>query len=356
MDRMWRSMAFGARARGVYTSIVMAPRRFPILFIASSRIGDAVLSSGLIKSLVGEVEGARFTIVASSLTAPLFQHVPGLDRVIVLEKRAFAAHWYVLWRQVRDRHWGLIVDTRGSPVSGFLRRSRRAVHTPDKTIAHKVIEAARLLQQEQTPPAPHIYVGDAERSRAERLTAGEGPILAMAPAANWVGKMWPAEHFAQVARTLLGAGGEMAGGRLMVLGGPGDRAVAAPLLTAVPKDRRIDLIDREPLLVAIAALARSRLFIGNDSGLMHLAAAAGTPTIGLFGPSDERLYAPWGEHVRAVRGSNTFADIKARDTRLNHPVCHMTDLRASAVIAAARRLLAKSAGAAAFTTAGEVHA
>lgn len=332
----------------------MAPRRFSILFIASSRLGDAVLSSGLITSLVAEVEGARFTVVASKLTAPLFEHVPGLDRVIVMEKRPLAAHWLGLWREVRGSHWGLIVDTRGSALSGFLRRSRRAVHKPGGAPAHKVIEAARLLKLEASPPAPHLYVTATEHARAERLTAGLGPILAMAPAANWAGKMWPAEHYAQVARTLLGPGGELAGGRLMVLGGPGDRGAAAPLLTAVSKERRIDMVDREPLLVIHAALARARLFIGGDSGLMHLSAAAGAPTLGLFGPSDERLYAPWGEHVQVVRGPRTFEEIKARDPRLHNPVCHMTDLRASAVLAAARKLIAESAAAA--IPAGEVHA
>ncbi len=316
-----------------------------------------MLSSGLIKALVEEVEGARFTIVASPLTAPLFDHVPGLDKVIVMEKRPLSSHWYGLWREVRDRHWGLIVDTRGSPISGFLRRSRRAVHKAGGEPVHKVIEAARLLHLEGAPPAPHLYLSDAERARAERLTAGDGPILAMAPAANWVGKMWPAEHFAQVARTLLGTGGELAGGRLMVLGGPGNRVVASPLLTSVPKDRRIDLVDCEPLLVTFAALAKARLFIGNDSGLMHLSAAAGAPTIGLFGPSDERLYAPWGAHARAVRGGTTFAEIKARDTRLNHLVCHMTDLRPSAVIAAARKLVAETADVAApERVTGDAHA
>ena len=89
---------------------------------------------------------------------------------------------------------------------------------------------------------------------------------------------------------------------------------------------------------------------------MHLSAAAGAPTIGLFGPSDERLYAPWGEHVRSVRGPTTFAEIKARDTRLNHAVCHMTDLRTSSVLAAARSLLAETESAAVTIPAGEVDA
>ena len=60
----------------------MATPRFPILFITASRVGDAVLSSGLIGRLVQEMPHARFTIVASPLTAPLFRDTPGLDRVI----------------------------------------------------------------------------------------------------------------------------------------------------------------------------------------------------------------------------------------------------------------------------------
>ncbi len=321
----------------------MAGRRFPILFITSSRIGDAVLSSGLIASLAEQVEGARFTIVASALTAPLFAEVPELERVIVMEKRPLALHWYGLWREVRERKWGLIVDLRGSRISAFLNRSRRAVHKPSAAPIHKVVEAARLLRLEHEPPSPRLWTSPAQRARAEAITAGEGPILALAPAANWIGKIWPTERFAQVARTLLGPGGELAGGRLMVLGGPGDRAVAAALLNVVTKDRRIDLIDREPLLVRFAALAKARLFIGNDSGLMHMAAAAGAPTLGLFGPSDEQRYAPWGADARTVRGTRSFAQIKAGDTRLDHPVCHMMNLRVSAALTAARKLLAETA-------------
>jgi ADP-heptose:LPS heptosyltransferase len=72
---------------------------------------------------------------------------------------------------------------------------------------------------------------------------------------------------------------------------------------------------------------------------MHLAAAAGAPTLGLFGPSDERLYGPWGEKARAVRGARSFADFKRIDPELNQAVCHMVDLSIGKVSAAARQLL-----------------
>ncbi len=320
----------------------MSPKPFSILFITASRIGDAVLSSGLIRTLADEIPGARFTIVGSALTAPLFADVPGLDALIVMEKKPAGRHWLSLWRKVRGQRWGLVVDLRGSAIAGALRPRRRAVHVGQADPAHKVIEAARLLKLEATPPAPFIYVSDETAARAAALTAGDGPILAIAPAANWVGKAWPAERFALVARRLLGTDGSLRGGRLMVLGGPDDQAVAEPVRSAVPRSRCIDLVGCESLLVAFAALKHARLFIGNDSGLMHLAAAAGTPTLGLFGPSDEHLYAPWGPLARTVRGPRAYQRFLEADPGLNQQIGHMLDLPAETVIDAAGRLLAET--------------
>ncbi|MBS0410395.1 MAG: glycosyltransferase family 9 protein [Proteobacteria bacterium] len=317
----------------------MAPKPFSILFITSSRIGDAVLSSGLVKTLVDEIPDARFTIVGSALTTPLFADTPGLERLVVMDKQKRAGHWFGLWRQVRGRRWGLVVDLRGSAIAGALRPKRRAVHRKGATSAHKVIEAARLLKLETQPPSPFLFTSPETEARAAQITAGEGPILAMAPAANWVGKTWPVERFAQVARRLLAPSGPLAGGRLMVVGGPDDAAGCDPLRASVGKDRCIDLVGREPLTVVYAALKRARLFIGNDSGLMHMAAAAGAPTLGLFGPSDEELYAPWGPKARALRGTRTFEEIQALDPTLSQAITHMMDLSADSVYGAAVALL-----------------
>lgn len=317
----------------------MAPQRFPILFITASRVGDAVLASGLIRALTDEIEGARFTMVASALTAPLFTELPALARTIVIEKRSLGGHWFDLWNDVRHQRWGLVVDLRGSGITRFLRTRRRAVHKAGGPMAHKVIEAARLLKLEDDPPAPFLFTSAETEARAAGLTAGEGPILAIAPAAHWVGKTWPAERFGLVARELLGPKGPLANGRLMLLGGPDDRKIALTLRSALPKDRLIDLVGTESLLVGYAALKRARLFIGGDSGLMHMAAAAGAPTLGLFGPSDERLYAPWGPKGRTVRGARSFEEIRALDPHLNQQICHMMELRVDAVTAAARRLI-----------------
>jgi len=320
----------------------MVTRSFPILFITSTRIGDAVLSSGLIRRLADELPDARFTIVAGPMAAPLFENTPNLDALIVTEKRPLGMHWYRLWRQVRQTSWGLVVDLRGSIISNILRRKKRAVHRRNAHDVHKVLEAAHLLGLDDNPPAPFLYVDDARRRRAQDITAGDGPILALGPASNWVGKVWPIERFAQTAIRLLGEDGPLAGGRLMILGGPDDVRTVEELKRSLTKGRVIDLTGQVDLLTAYACLSHARLYIGNDSGLMHLAAAAGTPTLALFGPSDERLYGPWGAHVRALRGPRSFEQFKQIDPELSQSIRHMSDLPVDSVVEAARVLLQES--------------
>ena len=311
---------------------------FPILFITATRIGDAVLSSGLIKRLHDEIPSARFTIVAGPDAAPLFANVPSLTRIIPFEKSRTGGHWFWLWRQVRRTRWGLVVDLRGSGLARFIRARRRAIHRKSPQPVHKVLEAARTLRIEDEPAPPHIFTSPEVEAYAEELTAGAGPILALAPAANWIGKTWPVERFSQVAMRLTRPDGALAGARLMVLGGPGDEPLARALRDVAPR-RFIDLAGKADVLTAFACLKRARLFIGNDSGAMHLAAAAGCPTLGLFGPSDERLYAPWGEHARIVRGPREYEQIRTVDPGFTQALCHMMDLSVDRVTAAASDLL-----------------
>jgi ADP-heptose:LPS heptosyltransferase len=323
----------------------MSRGAFPILFITSNRIGDAVLSSGLIKRLADEIPNARFTVVAGPVAAPLFEEVPTLDRIIILTKSKNRGHWFELWREVRNTRWGLVVDLRGSGLSRFISTRRRAIWKKAAgSPVHKVLEAARILKIEDEPAPPYIFTSPETEARAEELTAGFGPILALAPAANWLGKTWPLERFSRVAMRLLDPQGPMKGGRLMVVGGPEDGKLARELKDIVMRSQFINLTEDTDLLTAYACLKRARLFVGNDSGAMHLAAAAGVPTLGLFGPSDEQLYGPWGSDTRVARGPRSYEQIRAIDPGFGQALCHMMDLPVETVMGAAEELLAATGG------------
>lgn len=309
-----------------------------ILFITSNRLGDAVLSTGLLADLVERHEGARVTVACGPLPAPLFRAVPGLERLIPMAKRRYARHWVGLWAACVGTRWDLVVDLRNSAVSRLLWTRRLAVHSRPVPGLHKVEELARVLGL-TVPPAPRLWLDGAARAVAARLLpAPPEPLLAIGPTANWRGKEWPADRFAALAARLTGPGAPLAGARVAVLAAGAERDRAAPLLAALGP-RAIDLGGRTDPPEAAACLERAALFIGNDSGLMHMAAAAGTPTLGLFGPGYPETYGPWGPLARAVTGTVPRADLLARLKRDPKASDLMDGISVDRVEAAARELL-----------------
>ena len=263
-----------------------------ILFVTATRIGDAVLSTGLLSHLVARFSDARLTIAAGPAAAPLFAAVPALERLIVVHKRRWALHWPALYAQTAGRRWDIVVDLRGSALAWLLRARDRFVIGKGNPAEHCVRQLGRLMDLDP-PPNPVVWTAPAHERAAEALVPSGGPVLAIGPAANWRGKQWRAERFAELVQRLTAPDAPFAAARVAVLAAAHERPQAAALLTALPA-RTVDLVGRTDLLTAAAVLRRSALFIGNDTGLMHLAAAAGTPTLGLFGPSPVERYAPWG--------------------------------------------------------------
>jgi len=271
-----------------------------ILFVTATRIGDAVLSTGLLSHVVECFPGARLVIAAGPVAAPLFEAVPGLDEVLVLTKRRWGLHWLPLYARAAARRWDLVVDLRGSALAWMVRAGERRVMAKGDPREHRVRQLGRLFGLDP-PPSPRLWTAPRHEDAADRLLPPGPPVLAIGPAANWRGKQWRAECFADLAQRLTAAGGPLPGARIAVLAAAHEEAQAAPLLRATAPGGVVDLVGRTDLLTAAAVLRRASLFIGNDTGLMHIAAAVGTPTLGLFGPSPVEQYAPWGTSTAVVR-------------------------------------------------------
>jgi len=311
---------------GVQPAVFLLRGAVRILFITSTRIGDAVLSTGLLDHLLRAHPQARITIACGHVAEGIFTRMPGLERIIPLTKRRWSLHWLSLWWQVAFRHWDLVVDLRGSAIAWLLWTRKRAVMKGGRRTGHRLLHIAETLGIAPAP-RPVAWFSDGEARRAEALLPG-GPWLILGPTANWRVKMWPAERFIALAQKLTGPAGLLPGARLAVLGGPGDteREMAAPLLAALPD--AVDMVGQLTLPEAAAVLARGALFVGNDSGLMHLSAATGAPTLGLFGPTPASEYAPIGPRAQAVLAQGPAADTP------------MQQLSVNAVIEASERVLA----------------
>ena len=290
-----------------------------VLFVTSNRIGDCVISSGVIREIERQLPGAAITVACGRPPAPLFRSAPGVERVIILDKKKAAGHWLDLWKQVVGTRWDLVIDIRGSALGYLIPARRRVIYNRSwETGLPKVEMVSRLIG---APAAldPELFLDDQARREAAavidpKLAAGPGPgpIIALAPIAHQPGKSWPADRWGSLVEKLR-AEPRFDGWRFMLVGGPGDHAPAAPALKAAA-ERAIDCVGRGDILASAAAIDRATLFVGNDSGLMHVAAAARRPTLGLFGPTEWWLYGPWGATTRTVASNETrgaFAPIEA---------------------------------------------
>jgi heptosyltransferase III len=317
-----------------------------ILFVTATRIGDAVLSTGLLSYLIDRHPTARLTIAAGPVAAPLFEALPRLERLVVMEKLRWSTHWLPFYAAVATTRWDLVVDLRGSALAWLLRAGERRVMAKGDAREHRVRQLGRLFDLDP-PPAPRLWTAPQHEAAAAALIPPERPVLAIGPAANWRGKQWRAERFAELAEQLTAPGGLLPGARVAVLAARHERRQAEPLLAVIPLHRRIDLVGKVDLLTAAAVLRRCALFIGNDTGLMHMAAAAGTPTLGLFGPSPTQKYAPWGQHAAWVRSADPPESMfgPGFDHRTTDTL--MDGLSVDAAEAAARRLWRSVASAAA---------
>jgi len=315
-----------------------------ILFVSATRIGDAVLSTGLLSYLVERYPDARFTIGAGPVAAPLFEAVPRLERLIVIDKRRYGLHWLALYARVAGRRWDLVVDIRGSALAYLVLAGERRARGKGARDEPRVAQLGRLFGLDP-PPAPWLWTLPKHEEAAAALVPPGAPVLAIGPAANWRGKTWRAEHFAELARRLTSPVGVLPGARVAVLAAAHERAQAAPVLDAVVPERRIDLIGRTDLLTAAAALKRCALFVGNDTGLMHMAAAVGAPTVGLFGPSPATHYAPWGPRTAVAQTERPWVSLMSTpgfDYRTTDTL--MDGLSVDAAEAAVRGLWQRLAG------------
>jgi ADP-heptose:LPS heptosyltransferase len=195
-----------------------------------------------------------------------------------------------LTRELRARGAAMVVVATARPRPG------QTVH-----IARSLIESLRPLgvvaASHSEPPTIRVSTGGERQAREELSALGlEGrPFVAIHPGSGSAAKNWPAERFGALADVLRSRFGLPS----LILGGPADEE-ALTRLRAATSDPCPLLFDR-PLQVVAAVVRRARAFLGNDSGLSHLAGLLGVRTLALFGPTDPALWSPLGPCVRVLR-------------------------------------------------------
>jgi len=287
--------------------------RSPVLIVPYMWIGDFVRCHSVIKLLHARWPDRPVDMLATTLCAPLLDYMPGLRRGIVWNLprgRLPLGEYRALAERLRAEKYGtalVMLRTWKSALAPFLAGIPERVgfvgegrffllndlRWGERRLPRMIDRCAALALPKGAPlpsdwPLPELVVPPTEvaawRSRNGRA-ADSFPIVALAPGAVGPGKRWPTRHYAELARQLT-----QQGATIWILGGPQEKSLAAEIIRHAG-DRAHDLTGPD-LRNAILALKAADVAVSNDSGLMHTAAAVGTPTIGIFGPTDPRLWAP----------------------------------------------------------------
>jgi heptosyltransferase-2 len=331
----------------------------PILIIPYMWIGDFVRGHTVVRVLKERWPNRPVDLLVATLCAPLVDYMPGVRAGIVWDlprsRLALAKQWGLaaLLRErqyrtalVMPRTWKAAIapTLAGIPERvGFVGEFRFGLinrwRWGERKLPRFIDKNAALAQPAGAPlppewPVPQLRVPPDEVARWRQANGvGGGPAVALAPGSVGAGKRWP--YYGEAARLLAARGLDV-----WVVGGPGEKALATEIVaTGGPTVRDLTGTDLRNGVLAIAA---ANVAISNDSGLMHIAAALGTPTMGIFGPTDPYHWAPLNGLAATVQ---TKTEVPCQPC--HRPVCRMKhhrcmrDIPASDVAEIAQRVLAE---------------
>ncbi|MFT4075223.1 MAG: glycosyltransferase family 9 protein [Asticcacaulis sp.] len=315
---------------------------FPILLLALCEPAKALGLSGVIARLKAEIPHARMTLATTREAAALYQDDDLIDEIQAFDGALFKLKSLHGLSELSRRQWGLCVDIGPTLISRMMKAKTRFTLNPNDS-AGVLEQIAVRLKLDPLEIMPTLRVSPRREAQVRSLIDNgreTAPLIAMAPGAGWLGRRWPTERFAVLATRLMREEGPFANHRLLIIGSEAERDTLQALRLATSRAQVMEISGEATGLNAYAALKQAVLFVGNDELWLHLAAAAGIPAFGLFGPSDE-AEGPIGNNVLTIRGPRSFADIQTADPKLKLNVCHMLDLTIDHVAAVIEREMAR---------------
>lgn len=296
----------------------MAVRR--ILLIKLRAVGDVVLSTIVLKNLRDAYPDSSIDFLSEVGGAGILEGNPFLDRIVVYDRRTMSSGQLI--RAVRHGHYDLVIDLFGNPRTALLTRLSGARYRVGyrfrgRTYAYNLkveprgasvhntqfnLDALERLGVPVTDRSLHIVPGSGAEERIaefwQRTIPPGKSTVALHSGGGWQSKRWGVDHFAALADELQG----QFGAAILLPWGPGEEGDVEQLQGRMQSKAIVP--PATSLLELAALLRRCSLMVSNDSGPMHIAAAMGTPVVGIFGPTNPRLQGPYGAKTKTVRNES----------------------------------------------------
>jgi lipopolysaccharide heptosyltransferase I len=319
-----------------------------ICLIKPSSLGDVIHSLPVLAALRSSNPDAFISWVVAPANASLLRGHPLLDEVLIFDRRAWGRLGRLpkttvevagLVRALRRRRFELILDLQGllrSALLAFASGSRerlgfansreraplfysRRIDIPEGPLhaVDRYMLAAEVVTGRRHPVTFPLGLTSKDHEEVERFLASVGlepdrPLAVLCPGARWSSKRWPRERFAALAEELRSSFGLQP----VILGGPGEEGIVEEVRRSMASPAPAAFF--ESLRTAACLFVRSEVSVTNDSGSMHLAAAAGCPVVAVFGPTDSRLTGPYGDVHQVVSHPVECSPCFLKDCPIGH--------------------------------------
>jgi predicted lipopolysaccharide heptosyltransferase III len=307
-----------------------------VLIIKLRYIGDVLLATPTIRSIKAARLDVRVTMMVNRGTEDVLSGNPDLDEIIVLDKGSLTEQSRLI-AGLRRRGFDTVIDLTDGDRSAFLSgvsgapvrigfndehrwRGRWYTHVVQSVpgVRHRIdrdLEVLKPLGIQAGSKDPQLWLTPEEEKSADELLVQLGvqrskSMMILQPGARYWFKAWPPDRYAELADRLTSQYGCQ-----VLIGGSDQDVDLAQQIRQTAKSNPVIMAGRTTIKQFAAIAKKSALFVGSDSGAMHIAAAVGTPVVALFGPSNPSEWGPRGEAIEVI--------YKGLDCRTCfHPTCH----------------------------------
>ena len=307
-----------------------------ILIIKLRYIGDVLLATPTVSAIKAARPDVRVTMMVNRGTEDVLSGNPDMNEILVLDKGSLAAQSQLI-AGLRRRRFDTVIDLTdgdrsafmswisGAPVRiGFNDEQRWRGHYYTQVVQsmpgvqHRIdrdLESLKSLGIQAGSRDPQLWLTQEEANSADQVLDQLGvqrsqSMVILQPGARYWFKAWPPERFAELADRLTSQYGCQ-----VLIGGSDQDIDLAQQIRQMAKSNPVIMAGRTTIKQFSAIAKKSALFVGSDSGAMHIAAAVGTPVVALFGPSNPAEWGPRGEAIEVI--------YKGLDCRTCfHPTCH----------------------------------
>ncbi len=280
-----------------------------VLFITSTRIGDAVLSTSVLNYIIKIHPSSSIYLATGEDPSSLFKDFQNVKKIYILKKKRFKFHWLELWYKTIFFKWDLVIDLRGSIICHLLYAKKKYIYKSNNNKYLHILDEFSSLLRVKRIDYPSISINKKNLFKAKRNSPKFKNAIAIGASANWPAKVWPAKKFAKLIKLLLKNNNFGKNATIVFFGSSKDIKDTKKILNSLKSKNIKNLCGRLNLLEVYAYIKQCKIFIGNDSGLMHIAASSGICTLGLFGPSLESRYAPKGKKAYFIRTKKSYKSL-----------------------------------------------